>query len=71
MTGPFSERLSCGRVPLWNAPFFIDAFADAYIPKHFGTAKPVSGFGNRARPNARSAILNAELLVTPCAVLSQ
>ena len=36
VTGPFSERLSCGRVPLWNAPFFIDAFADAYIPKHFG-----------------------------------
>ena len=31
---------------MWNAPFFTDAFADAYIPKHFGTAKPVSGFGN-------------------------
>ena len=71
VTGPFSERLSCGRVPLWNAPFFIDAFADAYIPKHFGTAKPVSGFGNRARPNARSAIRIRSLLLTQCAVLSQ
>jgi hypothetical protein len=47
VVGPFSEKLSCGRVPMWNAPFFTDAFADAFIPKQFGTAKPVSGFGNR------------------------
>ena len=46
VTGPFAERLSCGRVPMWNAPFFADAFADAFIPKSFRAAKPVSGFGN-------------------------
>jgi hypothetical protein len=46
VTGPFAAKLSCGRVPMWNAPFFTDAFADAFIPKSFGTAKPVSGFGN-------------------------
>jgi hypothetical protein len=48
VTGPFAAKLSCGRVPMWNAPFFTDAFADAFIPKSFGTAKPVSGFGNCA-----------------------
>ena len=46
VTGPFAERLSCGRVPMWNAPFFADAFADAFIPKSLRAAKPVSGFGN-------------------------
>lgn len=40
------KKLVFGMNPLWGHASFIDLFADAFIPKNFGTEKAVSGFGN-------------------------
>ena len=52
VSGKPAGKLAFGRSPMWRQPAFIDAFADAFIPK---------GYGGEARQRLRTPFLRLSL----------